>query len=99
LHHGSRVARSYNRRINPALADTPKLLIPDVKGEAHAVFEAGKLYPHHNLYFVVSDVQDLTALQAVLLSGIAKPFVATCSTRMHGGFLRFQPGIMTRCPS
>jgi hypothetical protein len=35
-------------RITPELASRPKLLIPDIKGEAHIVFEAGKLYPHHN---------------------------------------------------
>lgn len=42
-------------RITPALASRPKLLIPDIKGEAHIVFEGGELYPHHNLYYVTSD--------------------------------------------
>ena len=74
-------------RITPAVAARPKLLIPDIKGEAHVVHEDGKLYPHHNLYYITSDVWDLKALQAVLLSGIAKLFVAVYSTRMHGGFL------------
>jgi hypothetical protein len=83
-------------RIYPVLAETPKLLIPDIKGEAHVVLEDGKLYPHHNLYFITSDVWDLKALQAVLLSGIAKLFVATYSTRMHGGFLRFQAQYLRR---
>jgi hypothetical protein len=32
-------------RITPALAATPKLLIPDIKREAHIVFERGDLYP------------------------------------------------------
>ncbi len=83
-------------RIYPPLATTPKLLIPDIKGEAHVVHEEGKLYPHHNLYFITSDVWDLKALQAVLLSGIAKLFVAIYSTRMHGGFLRFQAQYLRR---
>lgn len=83
-------------RITPSLAATPKLLIPDIKGEAHVVHEDGKLYPHHNLYFITSDVWDLKALQAVLLSGIAKLFVAVYSTRMHGGFLRFQAQYLRR---
>lgn len=77
-------------RIYPALAETPKLLIPDIKGEAHVVYEEGRLYPHHNLYFITSTDWDLRALRAVLLSGIAKLFVAAYSTRMRGGYLRFQ---------
>ena len=77
-------------RITPALAARPKLLIPDIKGEAHVVFESGEFYPHHNLYYVTSDDWDLRALQAVLLSAVTRLFVATYSTKMRGGFLRFQ---------
>jgi hypothetical protein len=52
-------------RITPSLTQKPKLLIPDIKGSAHIVFEKGALYPHHNLYFVTSDEWDLEALQAI----------------------------------
>jgi len=83
-------------RITPSLANKPKLLIPDIKGDAQIVFEEGKLYPHHNLYFITADEWDLRALQAVLLSGIARLFVATYSTRMRGGFLRFQAQYLRR---
>ena len=83
-------------RIFPALSGKPKLLIPDIKGEAHVVFEAGSYYPHHNLYYVTSDTWDLRALQAVLLSGISRLFVACYSTKMHGGFLRFQAQYLRR---
>lgn len=83
-------------RIIPALASTPKLLIPDIKGEAHVVFEDGTLYPHHNLYYVTSRDWDLRALQAVLLSAVAKLFVSTYSTRMRGGYLRFQAQYLRR---
>ena len=83
-------------RIYPALAGKPKLLIPDIKGEAHIVYEGGKLYPHHNLYFITSDKWDLHALQAVLLSGIARLFVSIYSTRMRGGYLRFQAQYLRR---
>lgn len=41
--------------IDPALADREKLLIPDIKGDASIVYESGKLYPHHNLYFITAD--------------------------------------------
>jgi hypothetical protein len=83
-------------RITPELAARPKLLIPDIKGEAHIVFEGGQLYPHHNLYYVTSDHWDLRALQAVLLSAVARLFVAAYSTRMRGGYLRFQAQYLRR---
>jgi hypothetical protein len=83
-------------RIYPALTHRPKLLIPDIKGEAQIVFEPGQLYPHHNLYFITSDTWDLKALQAILLSGIARLFVATYSTKMRGGYLRFQAQYLRR---
>jgi hypothetical protein len=83
-------------RITPSLAAKPKLLIPDIKGEAHIVFEDGKLYPHHNLYFVTSDTWNLRALQAVLQSRVTRVFIATYSTKMRGGFLRFQAQYLRR---
>lgn len=83
-------------RINPALMKKPKLLIPDIKSKAHIVFEEGMLYPHHNLYYVTSEKWDLRALQAVLLSNVTRLFVATYSTKMRGGFLRFQAQYLRR---
>ncbi|WP_417436619.1 Eco57I restriction-modification methylase domain-containing protein [Hoeflea sp.] len=77
-------------RIYPELTYREKLLIPDIKGDASIVYEPGKLYPHHNLYFITSDEWDLHALQAVMRSGIARLFVALYCTRMRGGYLRFQ---------
>lgn len=83
-------------RIYPELVNQPKLLIPDIKGEAHIVFEEGKLYPHHNLYFITAKGWELRALQAILLSGIARLFVAAYSTKMRGGYLRFQAQYLRR---
>lgn len=83
-------------RINPALTKKPKLLIPDIKGQAHIVFEEGRLYPHHNLYYITSDTWDLRALQAIMLSAVTLLFIATYSTAMHGGFLRFQAQYLRR---
>ncbi|MFA7240389.1 MAG: hypothetical protein WC091_09770 [Sulfuricellaceae bacterium] len=71
-------------------------MIPDIKGEAHIVFEGGKLYPHHNLYYVTSEAWDLRALQAVMLSAVTRLFIATYSTKMRGGFLRFQAQYLRR---
>jgi hypothetical protein len=83
-------------RIYPKLTSIPKLLIPDIKGQSHIVFEPGKLYPHHNLYFVTSEEWDLRALQAVLLSAVTQAFISAYSTKMRGGFLRFQAQYLRR---
>jgi hypothetical protein len=83
-------------RIYPGLVEKPKLLIPDIKGSAHIVYDEGRYYPHHNLYFITSDVWDLHALQAVLKSGIGRLFVAAYSTKMRGGYLRFQAQYLRR---
>jgi hypothetical protein len=83
-------------RIDPALVPQEKLLIPDIKGTAHIVHESGGYYPHHNLYYITSSEWPLLALQAVLMSGIAKLFVSAYSTEMRGGFLRFQAQYLRR---
>lgn len=83
-------------RIYPALANKPKLLIPDIKGAAHIVYEEGKLYPHHNLYYITSDDWDLKALRSILLGGIGELFVGIYTTKMRGGYLRFQAQYLRR---
>lgn len=83
-------------RIYPNLARQPKLLIPDIKGTANVVYEDGNLYPHHNLYFITSEEWDLRALQAILLSNVARLFIVSYSTQMRGGYLRFQAQYLRR---
>jgi hypothetical protein len=83
-------------RITPELTGHPKLLVPDIKGEAAFVFDEGQYYPHHNLYFITSLHWDLRALQTVLRSSLALMIVATYCTRMAGGFLRFQAQYLRR---
>lgn len=83
-------------RIYPELVRQHKLLIPDIKGEATVVLDPGQYYPHHNLYYVTSDVWDLRALQTVLRSSITVMTVAAYCTRMSGGFLRFQAQYLRR---
>ncbi|HTZ21837.1 MAG TPA: Eco57I restriction-modification methylase domain-containing protein [Opitutaceae bacterium] len=78
------------------LTATPKLLIPDIKGEPNVVIDAGEFYPHHNLYWVTSEEWGLPELQAMLRSSVAKLFVATYSTKMANGFLRFQAQYLRR---
>jgi hypothetical protein len=90
----SDVARKWHKtidRITPSLTYEPKLLIPDIKGNGDAIaYDAGTLYPHHNLYFITSTSWNLRALQALLRTGIAKMFVAAYSVKIGGGYLRFQ---------
>ncbi|NJM38926.1 MAG: N-6 DNA methylase [Akkermansiaceae bacterium] len=83
-------------RITPSLARQPKLLIPDIKGEANIVLDESGLYPHHNLYYITSRDWPLLALQRVLMSGIARLFVRAYSTKMRGGCLRFQAQYLRR---
>jgi len=83
-------------RIYPEIARVQKLLIPDIKGSAHIVYEGGQLYPHHNLYYIISKEWDLHALQSVLLSDVTRMFIALYSTKMRGGYLRFQAQYLRR---
>jgi hypothetical protein len=83
-------------RIHETLTWRPKLLIPDIKGTAHVVYEEGKLYPHHNLYHITSETWELRALQTVLSSRLALAFIAAYSPRMRGGNLRFQAQYLRR---
>ena len=77
-------------RVKPDLRERPKLLIPDIKAVAHPVLEKGEFYPHHNLYFIVSDVWDLEVLGGLLLSDITNLFVGAYCVKMRGGTYRFQ---------
>lgn len=83
-------------RIYPSLAARPKLLIPDIKAYNLVVLEKGKLYPHHNLYFITSDYWNLKALQTVLSSCVARFFVWMYGVRMRSGFFRFQAQYLRR---
>ena len=53
-------------------------------------------YPHHNLYFVISDGWDLEVLGGLLLSDIANLFVGTYCVKMRGGCYRFQAQYLRR---
>ena len=77
-------------RVDPELLNRPKLLLPDLKAAAHPVLDPGGYYPHHNLYFVVSDTWDLEVLGGLLLSDITNLFVGAYCVKMRGGTYRFQ---------
>ena len=77
-------------KVDHRLTQRPKLLFPDMKLTIHPVLDEGGLYPHHNLYFIVSDVWDMRVLGGLLLSKVAEAFVEAYAVRMRGGTLRFQ---------
>lgn len=83
-------------RIHTWMTETPKLLIPDIKGDATVAYDEGAFYPHHNLYVLTSQDWDLRALQALLRSSLALMFVGAYSVKMSGGFLRFQAQYLRR---
>lgn len=83
-------------RITPALTRVPKLLIPDMNGQASVAYDPGTVYPHHNLYFITSQTWDLHALQAVLRSKVTALFMGAYSVKMRGGTLRYQAQYLRR---
>jgi hypothetical protein len=83
-------------RVYPNLVPVPKLLIPDIAGSNEVVFEEGHYHPHHNLYFVVSDIWDMEVLGGLLSSRVALFFVWSYAVKMRGGYLRFQAQYLRR---
>jgi hypothetical protein len=83
-------------KVDAKLTGRSKLLIPDMRLTSHPVLEDGKTYPHHNLYFVVSDKWDLRVLGGLLLSKIGQAFIEAYAVKMRGGTLRFQAQYLRR---
>lgn len=83
-------------KVHPDLTAMPKLLLQDMKAHIHPVLEPGGHYPHHNLYYVVSDSWDMEVLGGLLLSRVAQAFIEAYCVRMRGGTLRFQAQYLKR---
>jgi adenine-specific DNA-methyltransferase len=83
-------------KVHHNLTARPKLLLQDMRTTIHPVLESGGSYPHHNLYYVVSDRWDMEVLGGILLSRIAQAFIEAYSVRMRGGTLRFQAQYLKR---
>lgn len=83
-------------KVDTKLTGRPKLLIQDMKVHIHPVLEPGGHYPHHNLYYVVSDTWDMEVLGGILLSRIAQAFIEAYCVRMRGDTLRFQAQYLKR---
>lgn len=83
-------------RVYPELARAPKLLIPDIAGANEVLFEPGHYHPHHNLYFVTSELWDMEVLGGLLGSRVALFFVWSYAVKMRGRYLRFQAQYLRR---
>jgi hypothetical protein len=83
-------------RVTHALTEKPKLYIADIKNVLEPVLDNGETYPHHNLYFIQSDVWDLEVLGGLLMSAIGHFFVESYGVRMRGGYFRFQAQYLRR---
>ena len=83
-------------KVDHTLTARPKLLFPDMKLSIHPVIDEGGVYPHHNLYYIVSDAWDLRVLGGLLLSRVAQAFVEAYAVKMRGGTLRFQAQYLRR---
>lgn len=77
-------------KVNPELLERPLLMMRDLGVSANPVLVPAGYYPHHNVYWVSSDVWDLEVLGGILLSRVAQAFVEAYCVRMRGGTLRFQ---------
>jgi len=77
-------------KVNDDLVNKPKLLIQDMRSTINPVLEPGGFYPHHNLYYLTSDIWDLEVLGGILISRIGQGFIEAYGVRMRGGTLRFQ---------
>jgi len=83
-------------KVDPRLRSKSKLVLPDIKAKSNPALDIGGHYPHHNLYFVVSEAWDLEVLGGLLLSDVANAIIGSYSVKMRGGYYRFQAQYVRR---
>lgn len=76
-------------KLNPSLMHRDLLLMPDMAAAPDPILSRGK-YPHHNCYWLASDVWDLPVLGGLLMSDQTKTFIDCLGVKMRGRTLRFQ---------
>lgn len=99
--HRTRLERRHIARKNEAewyrtidkpkfdLLSRPLLLLPDLAAHPDPILSEGK-YPHHNCYWIDSDIWDLEVLGGLLMSRQTQMFIDTLGVKMRGNTLRFQ---------
>lgn len=83
-------------KVDATLHARDKLVLPDIKASTNPVLDEGRRYPHHNLYYVVSEAWDLEVLGGLLLSDVANALIGAYSVKMRGGWYRFQAQYIRR---
>jgi adenine-specific DNA-methyltransferase len=83
-------------RVNLSLLGRPKLYVADIKDRLLPALDEGLTYPHHNLYWITSDVWDLNVLGGLLFSRVGEFFVHCYGVKMRGGYMRFQAQYLRR---
>jgi adenine-specific DNA-methyltransferase len=83
-------------RVTLSILGKPKLLLEDMKAKITPVLAPGGYYPHHNLYYVISERWDLDILGGLLLSDVVERQVAAYCVKMRGRTLRFQAQYLRR---
>ncbi|MGN0852148.1 MAG: Eco57I restriction-modification methylase domain-containing protein [Kiritimatiellia bacterium] len=78
-------------RIRYDVWSKPKILLPDIQiGGNVALDENGQFYPHHNVYWITSDVWNMRALCVLLRSTFVTDQIRRYSVQMRGGSIRYQ---------
>lgn len=98
-HVSKKNPRAWFRTVDRVYSDLickPKLLIPDIAGSNEVVFDQGRYYPHHNLYYITSEKWDMEVLGGLLSSRMALFFVWSYAVKMRGEYLRFQAQYLRR---
>lgn len=83
-------------RVTMSLLGRKKLFIADIKDRLLPAFDPGKTYPHHNLYYIVSNQWDLSVLGGLLMSAVGEFFIHCYGVKMRGGYYRFQAQYLRR---
>lgn len=69
---------------------SPKIVFPDIASKSRIMIENGVYYPEHSLYYLLPGHWDVLTLRIILESPIGLAFVKAYSTRMRGGYVRYQ---------
>lgn len=83
-------------RVTHSLVIKPKLVIPDIQAGGNVGYDAGKFYPHHNVYWITSEGWNLRTLQALLRSTLVLEQIRAHSVQMRGGSLRYQAQVLRK---
>ena len=78
-------------RISWPLFKRPKILLPDIQfGGIVGIDREGAVYPHHNLYWIVSRGWPLDLLAAILGGSFVTKQIRWVSSEIRGGGIRYQ---------